>query len=114
MKRHSRKQAVRRSNESFTERFGGFVLSITDWMGNAKWFYLSLLVALVILTGLLKSMNAPSNAVAMEEHVPDGITYACWSKIVRRGYRETTVDKFEREEMERKLKIADTCKNKDL
>lgn len=111
-KRKSRKQAVRRSNESLLERLGGSLISCVRWIGTSKGLYLIAVFGAVVALGVMKAMTPPSLAAEMNEHVPDEISEPCWKKIVRQGMRETTVDRAAREEMEAALKIADKCKDK--
>lgn len=113
-KRKSRKQATRRPNGSLLERLGGFVLSCVSWFGTSKGLYISMVAIVVVTLGIAKSLPAPSSAKSVEEHVPDEITQPCWAMIVRRGMRETTVDRAAREEMEAALKDADKCTDKSL
>lgn len=107
MKRHSKKQAVR-TDRSFTEIAVDVFNTLHNAIGNGV--YVLALAMLVALGGGFNAMLGPSSdANDRFENIPDNISEACWAQRVRSGLRETTVDRYEREQMEQALKAADKC-----
>lgn len=116
MKRHPKKQA--RYTKSRSARFVDAVIGVRNDLGSM--FYVLALLFTLSIVGGLNYMTSPNEAKAathnIDDDLPDGISQACWFKILRSYRTRTTMDAYEDAEViaetARMDRIADTCTDK--
>lgn len=115
MKRHPKKQA-----RYTTSRFSRFVDSVNAMRHEfGGWFYMGALLLTLSLAGGLNHLTTTNEASAathdIEGDLPDGITRACWYKVLRSYRTQSTMDAYETDEViaeaTRMDRIAATCKD---
>ena len=68
-------------------------------------------VTFVIVLGVVNHVSGGADESIADQlsYIPDNISADCHAKLVRSYFRETTVDRYERQEMEEALKSGDNC-----